>query len=168
MQSSNRYKRSAGEARQSRVMEDRAVTESRPLGDGIRREELASFFRREVLPTLPDIPGYHVMWFSTNHVSDKIHDRLRAGYTVVKPEDVPEWDPAMSSSMSLKTGDYAGAIGTNEMIALKIPIDRYRYIEHHFNEVAPQEEESKMNAMRDALRDMVPRSMGRVEDVDHD
>jgi len=44
----------------------------------------------------------------------------RAGYEPIKPEDVPGWEYA-----TLKTGDWAGFIGVNEMLAFKLPMDLY-------------------------------------------
>jgi len=42
------------------------------------------------------------------------------GYEPIKPEDVPGWEYA-----TLKTGDWAGFIGVNEMLAFKLPMDLY-------------------------------------------
>jgi len=48
----------------------------------------------------------------------------------------------------LKTGEYAGCIGINEMVAVKLPLElyeRYMYEAHHRQ---PLEEEEKLEAAR--------------------
>ncbi|HMZ59125.1 MAG TPA: hypothetical protein PL048_10135 [Leptospiraceae bacterium] len=67
----------------------------------------------------------------------------------MKPEDVPGFDVA---SMTMKTGEYAGLIGINEMLAFKIRDELYlRYMqEAHHN--LPREEEQKLVDAADAMR----------------
>ena len=144
--SDERLKRPVG--RPSRAMEDRAVTEDRNLSDSVRKEDFRSLFRQEVLPKLPPIPGYHVMWASTENTRDPILRRLQAGYEIVKAEDVPGFE-----SMSIKTGEYAGAIAVNEMIALKCPEALYQEMMRHFHHDLPQEEERRRDAILDVVRD---------------
>lgn len=144
--SDERLKRPVG--RPSRAMQDRAVTEDRNLSDSVRKEDFRSLFRQEVLPTLPPIPGYHVMWASTENTRDPILRRLQAGYQIVKAEDVPGFE-----SMSVKTGEYAGAIGVNEMIALKCPEALYQEMMRHFHHDLPHQEEERRDAILDVVRD---------------
>jgi hypothetical protein len=143
-----RLKKPTGREHSQRAMDDRAVTENRNLSDTVRREDFRSLFRQEVLPNLPPIDGYHVMWASTNNPRDPIIRRLQAGYQIVTAEDVPGFE-----SLSTKTGEYAGAIGINEMIALKCPDDLYRAMMKHFHHDLPREEEQRRDAILDVVRE---------------
>jgi hypothetical protein len=73
---------------------------------------------------------------------------LQAGYQIVTAEDVPGFE-----SLSTKTGEYAGAIGVNEMIALKCPDDLYRAMMKHFHHDLPREEEQRRDAILDVVRE---------------
>lgn len=143
-----RLKKPVGRDHSQRAMQDRAVTENRSLSDTVRREDFRSLFRQEVLPNLPPIDGYHVMWASTNNPRDPIIRRLQAGYEIVRGEDVPGFE-----SLSMKTGEYAGAIGVNEMIALKCPLELYQAMMSHFHHDLPQQEEQRRDAILDVVRE---------------
>lgn len=137
-----------GEARRSRHLQDRRVTQDRVLNDDERLEEFRQSLYQSVLPDLPKIPGYHVCWLTTNNPSDSIQRRLRLGYEPIRAEDVPGYE-----TMSLKTGEYAGCIAVNEMIAFKLPIslyERYMYEAHHN---APMNEEEKLSSIVDVIRE---------------
>ena len=142
-----RLKKPVGMGRRARAMDDRAVTENRSLTDDVRREDFRSLMRQEVLPRLPPIPGYHVMWATTQNARDPIMRRLQAGYEVVRAEDIPGWE-----SLSVKTGEYAGAIGVNEMIALKCPESLYREMMTYFHHDLPNQEQERRDSMLDELR----------------
>jgi len=144
--SDERIKRPVG--RPPRAMQDRAVTEDRNLSDSVRKEEFGARFRQGVLPPLPDIPGYHVMWASTTNSRDTIMGRLQEGYEIIKAEDVPGFE-----SMSVKTGEYAGAVAVNEMIALKLPEDRYQAMMRYYHHQLPREEDERRDAILDVVRD---------------
>ena len=76
------------------------------------------------------------------------------GYTPVKPEDIPGWD-----HLSIKTGEYAGLIGINEMLAFKLPISLYeRYMTESHHRI-PLEREGGIINGADAIRDQF-RSQG--------
>ena len=114
--SDERFRKSAGEGRESRAMRDRAVTENREISDEERVEMFRQQFFQSSLPDLPKIPGWHTCWLTTTNPRDSIQMRIRLGYQPVKPEDVPGWEYA-----TLKTGDWVGFIGVNEMLAFKLP-----------------------------------------------
>lgn len=130
------------EVRKDRAMEDRHVTENRELSDAQRIAEFEAKFMESVLPTLPPIPGMHTFWASTTHNQQTVASLVRLGYKPVKKSDVPGWDLAGT----LATGEYAGCIGMNEMIAFMLPLDLYQaYMEinHHKR---PLSEEEKLKA----------------------
>lgn len=150
----DRLKKASDPARGNRAMEDRPVTEDRKLSDDSRLEELRSQFIQAALPDLPKIPGYHLCWLTTSNPRDSIHHRIRLGYSPVKPEEIPGWEFA-----SLKTGEWAGCVGINEMIAFKIEEDLYKkyMLEVHHN--MPLYEAEKLTATADAIREQA-RNMG--------
>lgn len=139
--------RNSSDNRQNRDMEDRPVTEARTdLSD----EDRLALFRNAVfqstLPPLPPIPGYHVCWLTTNNPRDSLQWRTRLGYEPIKPSDIPGYQLE-----SLRTGEYAGCIGVNEMVAFKIPMRmylQYMRIAHHEQ---PMEEEKKLSAIVEVI-----------------
>lgn len=141
--SDDRLKKYEDPARKSRAMEDRAVSENREISDDDRMEMFRNSFFQAALPDLPKIPGYHLCWLTTQNPRDSIASRIRLGYEPVKPEDVPGWEYA-----TVKTGEYAGLIGVNEMLAFKIPEALYlKYMtEWHHN--APADEEARVGDTR--------------------
>lgn len=127
--------------RKDRHMEDRDVTQDRELSDDERVAEFRQQYFQSALPDIPKIPGFHVCWLTTDNPRDPIHNRLRLGYQPIKAHDIPGWEHA-----SIKTGEWAGCIGVNEMIAFKIPLDlyeEYMYINHH---ESPLSEEEKLSS----------------------
>lgn len=155
--SDERLKKSAAEGRDNRAMQDRAVTENRQISDDERVEMFRQQFFQSSLPDLPKIPGWHMCWLTTTNPRDSIQTRIRLGYEPVKPEDVPGWEYA-----TLKTGDWAGFIGVNEMLAFKLPMSLYeKYMcEAHHN--APLREEEKLTDVTDMLEAQARSSKSRL------
>lgn len=114
---------------------------------------------QSVLPNLPKIPGHHTCWATTTNPRDSIAGRLRLGYTVIKYEDIPGWDGA-----SIKTGDYVGCVGINEMIAMKIPQRRYQIMMAELHHRAPMAEEEKIRAVVEQHGENALRDKGRIID----
>jgi hypothetical protein len=137
--SDERLKKSAGDARESRAMQDRTVTEDRALSDDERVEMFRQQFFQSALPDLPKLPGWHTCWLTTTNPRDSIQTRLRLGYEPVKPEDVPGWEYA-----TLKTGEWTGFIGVNEMLAFKLPMSLYEKFMQEAHHNAPLREEEKL------------------------
>jgi hypothetical protein len=135
-----------GEERKSRE-ERREIAEERALSDEERLKVYNDYFYQAVLPNIPKIPGYHVCWLSTQNQRDNLHSRMRLGYTPVKPEDIPGWE-----FYTLRTGEYVGMIGVNEMVAFKIPLSLYeKYImETHYN--APNREDERLVSDAESMR----------------
>jgi hypothetical protein len=155
--SDDRLKKSA-ENRESRAMQDRAVTESRALTEDDRLELFRQQLFQSALPDLPQIPGWHLCWLTTTNPRDSIHARLRLGYEPVKPEDIPGWQHA-----TVKTGEYAGFIGVNEMLAFKLPQSLYLKFMQEAHHDAPLREEEKLTDTADFLEQQARSSKSRLD-----
>ena len=155
--SDERLKKSVGESRDSRAMKDRAVTENRALSDDDRVAMFRQQFFQSSLPDLPKLPGWHTCWLTTTNPRDSIQMRIRLGYEPVKPEDVPGWEYA-----TLKTGEWAGFIGVNEMLAFKLPISLYeRYMKEAHHD-APLREEEKLTDTAEFLEQQARASKSKL------
>ena len=145
--------------RTDRRMEERSVTQDRALSDDERVAEFRQQFFQSALPDLPKIPGYHVCWLTTENPRDPIHSRIRLGYEPIKDSDIPGWEHS-----EIKTGEWAGCIGVNEMLAFKLPLplyEEYMRINHH---EAPLSEEEKLSSQIRAMEaEMRQASKGDVE-----
>lgn len=132
---------------------------------GMTDDEYLSLFRdninQSVLPDLPKIPGYHTFWATTTNSRDTITNRLRLGYTYLKASELPGWN-----DNSIKTGEYEGCIGINEMIAMKIPDRRYQLYMQEVHHRAPLAEEEKIRATVAAHGENALRDKGRIVDED--
>ena len=153
-----RLKKSAGEARNSRAMEDRAVTQNREITEDERVEMFRQQFFQSSLPELPKIPGWHTCWHTTTNPRDSIQMRIRLGYEPVKPEDVPGWEYA-----TLKTGDWQGFIGVNEMLAFKLPISLYEKYMREAHHDAPMREEEKLTDTAEFLEQQARASKSKLQ-----
>ena len=83
------------------------------------------------------MPGYHVFWATTTNARDSIQWRIRIGYRPIRAEDSPGWQ-----GVTVTSGEYAGVIAVNEMLAMRIPESLYRkYMKevHHYLPLAEQE-----------------------------
>ncbi|MGY8862985.1 MAG: hypothetical protein ACKVJ2_10160, partial [Pseudomonadales bacterium] len=98
------------------------------------------------LPWAPLEASLPLCWLTTTNSRDSIQMRIRLGYEPVKPEDVPGWEYA-----SLKTGDWQGFIGVNEMLAFKLPISLYEKFMMEAHHDAPNREEGKLRDTADFL-----------------
>jgi hypothetical protein len=155
--SDERLKKSAGEARTSRAMEDRAVTQNREITEDERVEMFRQQFFQSSLPDLPKLPGWHTCWLTTTNPRDSIQARIRLGYEPVKPEDVPGWEYA-----TLKTGDWQGFIGVNEMLAFKLPISLYERYMREAHHDAPLREEEKLTDTAEFLEQQARASKSKL------
>lgn len=132
----SRLKRAAGQSRAARQASDRPMRENRELSDAERREAYRRSFYQSHLPDLPPIKGWHVCWLTTTNPKDSIHGRQRIGYQLIRAEEMPGWDHA-----TIRTGEWAGCVGINEMLAAKLPLhlfEEFMSISHH---EAPLDEE---------------------------
>ena len=153
-----RLKKSAGESRVLRATQDRAATQDRKLSDDERVEMFRQSLYQSALPDLPKIDGWHLCWLTTTNPRDSVHSRMRLGYEPVKPEDIPGWEYA-----TVKTGEYTGMIGVNEMLAFKLPMSLYEKFmqEAHYN--APLREEEKLTDTAEFLEQQAKVSKSRLD-----
>jgi hypothetical protein len=130
-----------------RGFEDRGVTEDREMSEDERLEMFRDSLQQSVLPDLPYMYGYHVCWLTTSNPRDSIQWRIRIGYELIRIEDLPGWE-----GVSLKTGDYSGVVGINEMVAARIPISLYNKYMREVHHNMPLSEEEKIRAKTTALK----------------
>jgi hypothetical protein len=139
----SRLKRASEDSRVGRDS-NRVVKKSRQLSDSKRLDMFRQQFFQSALPDLPKIRGYHVCWLTTTNPRDPIHARMRLGYTPIKDTEVPGY-----SSMKISSGEHAGCIGVNEMIAFKLPLHLYKAYMREVHHDAPLEEERKLRVAID-------------------
>jgi hypothetical protein len=142
-----RLKKELGVGRQSREMEDRQVLENREVTDDDRLEMFRAQLFNDALPDLPNIPGYHMCWLTTTNPRDPIHRRIQLGYEPIKASEVPGMEFA-----SVKTGEWSGMIGVNEMIAFKLPETLYQRFMQEAHHDAPLREENKLAETAEIMR----------------
>lgn len=157
-----RIKRNVGESNKvDRAMQNRAVTEDRETTDDVRLEMFRQQFTQAALPDLPKIPGYHVCWLTTTNPRDTINMRMRLGYEPVKPEDIPGWE-----STAIKSGEWTGFIGVNEMLAFKIPTSLYEKFMHEAHHEAPLRELEKLTDTAEFMKQQAESSGSRLIEGD--
>lgn len=156
-----RLKKTADVSRQSRAVADRPVTENRMISDDDRVEMFRSQFFQDALPDLPKIPGYHTCWLTTTNPRDSIQMRIRLGYEPIKPEDVPGWE-----YVTIKTGEWSGFIGVNEMLAFKLPMSLYHRYMNEAHHDAPAREDEKLTAVLDSIKESAAASGGQIIEGD--
>ena len=157
----DRLKKELGVSRQSRAAEDRPVTENREISEDERLEMFRMNLYNDALPNIPDIPGYHVCWLTTTNKNDTIQMRMRLGYELIRGDDVPGME-----LVTQKTGEYAGCVAVNEMIAAKLPLSLYyRYMQEAHHD-APLREEDKLAETAELMREQAERSGGRLYEGD--
>lgn len=149
-----------GENRQERSNSDREITSDRELTDAERLDSLRSSFFQTSLPNLPKIPGFHVCWLTTQNPRDPIHGRMRLGYTPIKSTDIPGWEHS-----AIKSGEWEGCVGVNEMLAFKLPEHLYQQYMREVHHLQPAAEEEKLAEMARAASDKARRinSNARVD-----
>lgn len=127
--------------------DDRRGREILDMTDEERAQFLRDEFTTQTLPTVPPIKGYHVCWLSTTNQYDTIMRRMRLGYQPVRPDDLPQG----FASLSLKTGEYSGCVGVNEMVLFKIPENVYQALMKTFHHDLPNEEADKLRRSWEAI-----------------
>lgn len=135
----SRLVKSRGESRTERSRGERVIMGDRELTDSERLQAFRMNLFNSQLPDLPAIPGYHVCWLTTNNRQDPIHGRMRVGYELIKADDLPGFE-----SISVKTGDWAGFIMVNEMVAAKLSMTLYQAFMKEVHHTQPHQEASKL------------------------
>lgn len=147
--------------RDTRRSEDRRVTEDRAISEDDRLEMFRNQLFNDALPDLPEIPGFHLCWLTTQNPRDPIHRRMQLGYEPVRPDEVPGMEYA-----SIKTGEWSGFIGVNEMLAFKLPLSLYQRFMKEAHHDAPLREEDKLAEVAELMREQAERAGGRMLEGD--
>ncbi len=113
------------------------MSENRELSDTERREAYRKGLYQSHLPDLPPMKGFHVCWLTTVNPKDSIQARQRLGYQLIKTAEIPGFEYA-----NVKTGEYVGYVGINEMLAAKLPLSLYEDYMSISHYEQPLEEES--------------------------
>ena len=138
--------------RETRAWEDRQFSEDRDLTDDERVAMVRQGYFQVALPDLPSKPGLHRMWLTTTNPRDPIAARQRMGYRLLRVEDLgPGWEQQKATS-----GEYAGAVMINEMIAAEISETLYQRYMQELHHNMPRETErgiyGRLEAHNDALK----------------
>lgn len=158
---SSRLKRESGDSRVGRESQTRATKKNRKLKDSRRLDMFRQQFYQASLPDLPKIKGFHVCWLTTTNPRDPIHSRMRLGYTPIKDSEVPGY-----SSLKITSGEHAGCIGVNEMVAFKLPLALYKAYMKEAHHTQPLDEERKLRAAVDlANESLAAQGLGRKTQV---
>jgi len=92
---------------------------------------------KEVLPTPPGIPGFHLCWVSTTNSTDPIHKRMQLGYQPVRISEVPGFDQYKVAD----GGQFDGCIACQEMLLFKLPMEIYQDLMAVYHNDIPDEQE---------------------------
>lgn len=122
-----------------RAMIDREIEANREISEDDRLEMFQEQLFNNALPNLPEIPGYHTCWLTTTNPRDTIQHRIQLGYKPIQPEDAPGLE-----YVTAKSGEFAGFISVNEMLAFKIPTSLYLKFMNEAHHAAPAREQEKL------------------------
>jgi hypothetical protein len=145
--SDQRLSKQTANTRKSTAARSRTVTEDRKSADAVRLEEFRNMNAQAMLPTLPEIPGYHVCYLTSNNSRDSLQARFRIGYEPITVEEAPGFENAVGKAGS----GLDGMIHINEMVACKIEEDRYQMYMLEAHHYAPGREEEKLTSQADAI-----------------
>lgn len=162
--SDERLKKSVGEAtRGSRdtADNDRTQKDGTILSDEERRRALRTDWVQEILPSPPDLPGFHCCWLSTTNSTDPIYKRMKRGYIPVKITEVP----GFGTQFTAQGGEFEGCVACNEMLLFKIDKQVYHDLMTIYHYDMPKEQEA---AIRERIegnqeKDSDGRALGSVE-----
>lgn len=136
-----------GSARADRILSDRPHTENREATDRTRAEERRAMLRdtNTLLPPPPEMPGYHLVWLTTNNQRDSLENRFRLGYELVKRSELPDFvfDTQKSGEVT------EDRITVNEMVLAKISMDDWRSDMLHLHHELPNE---SIRNLKDSVR----------------
>lgn len=136
--------------RRDRRLDNVKAADTRLLDDDERLDEFRKSLYQSILPNLPKIKGYHVIWLTTKNPADTIQARMRLGYEPIKPEEVPGFE-----SLSVKTGEHQGLIMVNEMVAFKLPLRLYEMYMREAHHDQPLAEEQKLTDAIEAMKEQM-------------
>lgn len=125
-----------------------------------RRRLLREEWVQEILPKIPEIPGFHTCWLSTTNSQDPIYRRINLGYEPVKAGEVQGLD-----QFKVTGGQYEGCIMCNEMVLFKVTNERYQDLMMIYHHEIPLEQEQAIMERVKGMQDMDPsgRALSVVE-----
>lgn len=135
----SRLARDPGSRSVDREMSDLSKTQDRELSDSVRLDTFRQSLFQSALPDIPPIDGWHVCWLTTTNPSDTINSRRKLGYVPVELSDVPGYH-----FDTIKSGEYEGCIGVNEMVAFKLPMYLYEMYMKEAHHDRPLSEEQML------------------------
>lgn len=156
-----RHSKQTVNRRDSRLAQNRAVTENRNSTDSDRLALFRMAHAQAALPDLPPIPGYHVCWLTSTNSKDSLAMRRRLGYEPIKPEELVGFGEFAVG----KGENIEGLVHVNEMVAFKLPLDLYQsYMEenHHY---APAREDEKLTDAAIQAREALQRKTGKLPEL---
>lgn len=137
--SDERLSKQTVSTRASRASQDRPATEDREFTDAERLDMFRQATAQAILPDIPPIPGYHVVWLTSANPKDTLHARKRQGYSPVTSEDVKGYE-----FVSDKGTESDGLIRVNEMVAFKLPIHLYNLYMRELHHDEPFRQEGRI------------------------
>ena len=126
---------------------DFPATEGAELSDAEVLRRFRTSLANTVLPSTPNLPGFHVCWvpMTSNNQSDTVDARKQLGYAVVKEEEVPTY-----ISPSNRSAQFEGCVSHNELILMKLPLRLYQIYMKDSHHTQPMEQERSIKADIDA------------------
>jgi hypothetical protein len=139
---------------------DRAAPEDQFVSAEERRKMWKEEWTQSALPSIPEIPGWHLCWLSTTNSYDSIDKRMRLGYVPVKADEVAGFD-----NLRVKAGEHVGFVACNEMLLYKLPMDVYQDVMAQVHHEAPLEEANKIRVQAEQIqgRDSSGKRLGAIE-----
>lgn len=164
MAEDNRLKKPEADNRTSHAASDLAVTQNVEISDAARVELLRGMYSQAILPDIPPIKGYHVCWLAANNSRDSIVQRMRLGYTPIRPEELPEFN---FHETSVQRGTSFGDVITiNEMMAFKLPETLYQLYMTEMHHKEPLRQEETLKQQVDRMREDAKAVESDLEEYD--
>lgn len=118
--------------------EDYSVKGDEMLSDAELLRRFIESSSNNILPNIPQIPGFHSCWVANNNVNkqDTIDVRRRIGYSIVKPEEIPNYD-----NTSNRGAEHEGCVSFNELVLMKLPERLYHMYMRENHHTSPLEQE---------------------------
>lgn len=133
----------AARAASNPASQDLSVQEDENLSDAEITRRYRMSLSNTVLPTAPNLPGFHACWvpIASNNHFDTVDFRRNLGYVPVKEEEVPGF-----ISPSNRGAQYDGCVSHNEMILMKVPLRLYNLHMKDSHHIQPNEQERSIKA----------------------
>lgn len=154
----DRLKRSTEGDSRLLASEDRTAVDEREVTDSRRLDVSMDDWSFDKMPQLPVIPGFKTIWLSTTHKQDTISRRKKLGYTEIRPEEAPDL-----AAYSTQSGDNAGAIICEELMAFKLPEELWFKYMNHFHHTKPLMDEAGIKEEIERIQEQAAAFKGRVE-----